>query len=147
MYQKIIINTILICFRPKSKYAAWEDPPQDGEPFDYDAVPTRFYFEVESAGNLEPDSVIQQGIRVLQQKLAVVIQDLGEEDTAGGMNGADSYAPRSPDVGVNGGAGWADSYTTPFGNSGQANSWEGGAATPFVSANSNSKVHYSRKTW
>jgi hypothetical protein len=39
--------------RPKSKYAQWEEPTQEGEPFDYDAVPERFYFEIESIGNLE----------------------------------------------------------------------------------------------
>ena len=49
--------------RPKSEYAAWEDPPAEGEPFDYDAEPSRFYFQVESAGNLEPDAIIQEGIK------------------------------------------------------------------------------------
>jgi len=114
---------------PKSKYAEWEEPPQEGEPFDYDAVPERFYFELEAVGNLEPDTVVQQGIKVLQQKLAAVIQDLTEGE--GGANG-DAYggAPRSPDAGMNGG-GWQDQgYTTPFG-SGNASAWGGGATTPF----------------
>src|SRR5271167_3616614 len=100
MAQRILVFSVNICIRPKSKYADWEDPPQAGEPFDYDAVPSRFYFEVESAGNLEPDTVIQQGIKVLQQKLAVVIQDLTEGDGAAngmsGLNGVDAFAPRSP---------------------------------------------------
>jgi len=117
---------------PKSKYAAWEEPPQEGEAFNYDAVPTRFYFEVESVGNLEPDAVIQQGIKVLQQKLASVIQDLSEGDgIANGMNGGDAFAPRSPDAGLNG-AGWQDpGYTTPYGNGGQGSTWGQGAATPY----------------
>jgi len=121
---------------PKSKYAAWEDPPQEGEAFNYDAVPERFYFEVESVGNLEPDAIIQQGIKVLQQKLAEVIQDLTEgEGTTNGMNGIVSGggfdAPRSPEVGTNG-QGWQDQgYTTPYGNGGDASTWGGGAATPY----------------
>lgn len=112
----------------KSKYAEWEEPPQEGEPFDYDAVPERFYFEVESVGNLDPDSIIQQGIKVLQQKLAAVIQDLTDGDgNSNGMNGAGFEGPRSPDVGQ----GWQDQgYTTPYGNGGQASTW-GGAATPY----------------
>ena len=118
--------------RPLSKYAEWEEPPQEGEPFDFDAVPDRFYFEVESVGNLEPDAIIQQGIKVLQQKLAAVIQDLteGEGGQSNGMNGYD--APRSPDVGLNG-AGWQDQgYTTPYANGGNVSQWgAGGASTPY----------------
>ncbi len=121
----------LILSRPKSKYAEWEEPPQEGELFDYDAVPDRFYFEVESAGNLEPDAIIQQGIKVLQQKLAAVIRDLTDGETE--MNGINSGfdAPRSPDINLNGQ--WQDpGYTTPFGNAGQVNTWSNtGAATPY----------------
>jgi len=119
---------------PKSKYAEWEEPPQEGEPFDYDAVPERFYFEVESAGNLEPDSIIQQGIKVLQQKLAAVIRDLTDGDAqTNGVNGGGFDAPRSPDMGMNG-QGWQDQgYTTPYGqNGGNAGTWGNtGAATPY----------------
>ncbi|KAM3075238.1 RNA polymerase II subunit 3 [Clarireedia jacksonii] len=114
---------------PKSKYADWEEPPQEGAPFDYDAVPKNFYFEVESIGNLEPDAIIQQGIKVLQQKLAAVIQDLTEGD--GRANGGGYDAPQSPDTGMNGG-GWQDpGYATPYGNT--ASAWGGGAgaATPY----------------
>jgi DNA-directed RNA polymerase II subunit RPB3 len=87
-------------------------------------VPERFYFEVESIGNLEPDAIVQQGIKVLQQKLAAVIQDIAD---GGDTNGYD--APRSPDVN---GQPWQDpGYTTPYGN-GNASAWGGvGAATPY----------------
>jgi DNA-directed RNA polymerase II subunit RPB3 len=98
-------------------------------------VPARFYFEVESAGNLEPDAIIQQGIKVLQQKLAAVIQDLTENEAqTNGINGGGFDAPRSPDVGMNG-QGWQDQgYTTPYGNEGNegnASQWGVGAATPY----------------
>lgn len=121
---------------PKSKYAEWEEPPQEGEPFDYDAVPERFYFEVESVGNLEPDVIIQQGIKVLQQKLAAVIKDLTESgDPANGVNGHGYDAPRSPeDVGMAGAWGQDQGYTTPFGNGNGTQEpqqpW-GGGATPY----------------
>ena len=118
--------------RPKSKYADWEEPPQEGEPFDYDAVPDRFYFEVESVGNLEPDAIIQQGIKVLQQKLATVIKDMTDGDAQTNGNGYDD-APRSPDVGLNGGWGQDQGFSTPFGNGNgaqdQQQQW--GASTPY----------------
>ncbi|KAI1486772.1 DNA-directed RNA polymerase [Biscogniauxia mediterranea] len=112
---------------PKSKYADWEEPPAEGEPFDYNAVPSRFYFEVEGAGNIEPDAIIQEGIKELQKKLAGLIHGLGEND---GMNG-DYDGPRSPDA-MDGGVGWQDQgYTTPYGNAGNASAWGGGAATAY----------------
>lgn len=128
----LLVYIVLILSRPKSKYADWEEPPQEGEIFNYDAVPERFYFEVESIGNLEPDAIIQQGIKVLQQKLASVIRDLTAEDDD--MNGYED-GPRSPDVNPNNGPSWGQDqgYTTPYGNGGaaQPNQWNAGSTTPF----------------
>jgi DNA-directed RNA polymerase II subunit RPB3 len=105
----------------------WESKPDKDAPFDYDAVPDRFYMNIETVGGLEPDACFQQGIKVLQQKLAEVIQALGVNDNAG-VNGADEYAVRSP-----GGPG-DQGYTTPFGG-GAASQWGGGtsygATTPY----------------
>jgi DNA-directed RNA polymerase II subunit RPB3 len=109
-----------------------EDPPQEGEPFDYDAVPNRFYFDVESTGSLAPEVIVQEGIKVMQQKLAQIIQGLTEDD--GGANAANGYAgPRSPDD--NGGDAWNDQgFTTPYGNGGNQSSWGGqGGTTPYSS--------------
>ena len=99
-------------------------------------MPERFYFDLESIGNLEPDAVVQQGIKVLQQKLAAVIQDLaGDEGRNGdGMNGyADGL--RSPE-GMNGGGGGGgefamdQGYTTPYvNNGGGASAWGGAGGT------------------
>lgn len=129
---------------PKSKYAEWEEPAQEGEPFDYDAVPGRFYFELESAGNMEPDVVVQEGIKVLQQKLAGIIAGLGSTaegldagmDMGGDMNGADEYVPQSPGgFGGGGGAfgGAAGSFTpydsAPAGDAG--GQWGVGGTTPY----------------
>lgn len=131
--------------RPKSKYAELEDPPQEGEPFDYDAVPGKFYFEVESVGNLEPDTIIQQGIKVLQQKLAELIRELSDKDDgagggyddgrsdAGGMGGGRDGG-RTPNGAPDGAqSAWGDhgGYTTPYGNGGAQSAWGGGATTPY----------------
>ncbi|OLL25348.1 DNA-directed RNA polymerase II subunit RPB3 [Neolecta irregularis DAH-3] len=51
---------------PKSANAEWEDAPKDGEPFDYNAQPHRFYFDVETVGQIPPNEVISQGIKYLQ---------------------------------------------------------------------------------
>ena len=114
--------------RPKSKNAEWEDPPVEGAPFDYHAKPETFYFDVESVGNLEPDIVVQQGIKVLQQKLAAVIQELTGDESG---RGADGYEPKSPTTGTGGpDYGMDHGFTTPFGGGGGASAW-GGAATPY----------------
>lgn len=106
----------MLDFRPRSKYADFEEPRQPGQPFDYNAVPNKFYYEVESAGNLEPDAIIQQGIAVMQQKLAGLIHGLTETEASGDYDG-----PRSPEFG--GGDAWGQDqgFTTPY----------AGGATPF----------------
>jgi DNA-directed RNA polymerase II subunit RPB3 len=114
--------------RPPSKYADREDPPQEGEAFNYDAVPGVFYFDVESAGGMPADIIIPEGISVLQQKLASVIQGLMEPD-GDGANG-DYDGPRSP--GGFGDGGFQDpGYTTPYGNGGNQGAWGGGGTTPY----------------
>ncbi|KAI9823841.1 MAG: hypothetical protein M1819_001121 [Sarea resinae] len=132
---------------PKSANTEWEDPPPADQPFDYDAMPTRYYYNVESIGSLEPDAIVQQGIKVLQQKLAAVIQDLtGGDEGAGLANGAgarhgtngmiddDGFGVRSPGIGggvngmngINGDYGLENGYTTPYVNGGGASAWGGG---------------------
>ncbi|KAI4267713.1 MAG: hypothetical protein Q9180_004221 [Flavoplaca navasiana] len=114
---------------PKSHNAAWEDALQDGEPFDFSANPSKFYFDVESIGNLEPDAVVLQGIKVMQQKLALVIQELSGDDRNGDADGFGG--PRSPDgMQAGGDYGLNQGYTTPFGDTGGQTMY-GGGTTPF----------------
>jgi DNA-directed RNA polymerase II subunit RPB3 len=112
---------------PKSKYADWEEPPQEGEPFDYNAEARRFYFEVESAGQLEPDAILQGGIKALSTKLAQLLHLLsGKEDE-------EMYDLRSPGGHGMGADSWqASGGYTPFGNAGGGaqSSW-GPSATPY----------------
>lgn len=123
--QREFILLALTVYRPLSKHAQWEEPPQEGERFDPDAEPDRFYFEVEGVGNLEPDRIIHEGVRVLQKKLAAIIKGLSDSD---GKSGQDDYIPQDPDVNM-GGQGYEPGYTTPgyapnYGNG-------AGAATPY----------------
>lgn len=83
---------------------------------------------MESSGSLEPDEIVQEGIKVLQQKLATVIQELtGDAD---GMNG-DGYEPRSPDMTMNGGYDQGFGAQTPFGEPNGGHTAYGGGQTPY----------------
>lgn len=125
---------------PQSKNAKWEEKPQEGEPFDFDAVPTRFYFEVESVGALDPDAIIHNGIKVIQMKLAHILTDLTADDSsaiAGNTYGGAEY----DDVDMNGGApGYDDGFGGAgaggdfFARAGDAGGGFGVGATPFGGA-------------
>jgi DNA-directed RNA polymerase II subunit RPB3 len=98
---------------PESKFASWEEKPLEGEPFDYDAVPSRFYMDIESVGSIPPDEILQQAIKYLQEKLASVIKtfrDTTEDDIDGFGDGVRS--PGQDDFAMGGG-------TTPFPGGGQ----------------------------
>jgi DNA-directed RNA polymerase II subunit RPB3 len=101
-------------------------PEQEGEPFNYDAVPTRFFYDVETVGGLPPDQIVLKGIQTLQMKLANIITHLRETDN---MDGVDFGGAQSPTM--NGGYGGQDAgYTTPYGGGGGGSVWApgGGAA-------------------
>ncbi|KAJ5168522.1 uncharacterized protein N7482_004116 [Penicillium canariense] len=116
---------------PISENAAWEPANNPDQPFDYDAEPTTFYFDVESIGNLEPDMIIQQGITALQLKLATTVSVLsgeGEDGHAGGPDDADMMGAGDPDAyeppeGI-------DGNLTSYGN-GVAGAWGASAQTPY----------------
>lgn len=83
---------------------------------------------MESAGSIDPDQIIQEGIKVMQEKLALMLHNVtGEADTAmdDGFDG-----PRSPNMGMEDN-GWQDQgYTTPY-NAGNQSAWGGAATTPY----------------
>ena len=117
--------------RPISENGKWENPEQEGQQFDFEATPSRFFFNIESVGNLEPDAIVQQGIKVMQQKLAAVLQELSGDDNRNADGDADGFGGQEPD-GMNAGAGYGadQGYTTPYINPGAASQW-GGGATPY----------------
>jgi DNA-directed RNA polymerase II subunit RPB3 len=95
-------------------------------------VPTRFFFNVETVGGLEPDQIVVKGIETLQAKLAEVIQSISG---GVGMDGADFGAPQSPQMNGAGYGGQDAGYTTPYGG-GNASVWgnsgpAGGSTTPY----------------
>ncbi|ODN79041.1 hypothetical protein L202_04544 [Cryptococcus amylolentus CBS 6039] len=78
---------------PLSNNAIFETPPDPNAPFDYNAVPSTFYFNVESVGSIPVRSVIEQGLDILVENLAGVIlavqKETGgdEEEGEGGEQG------------------------------------------------------------
>lgn len=100
------------------------------EPFDYTAVPTRFFYDVETVGGLDPDAIVTTGISTLQTKLASVINAL--QGTSG--DGMDLGGAQSPTMNGGGYGGVDGGYTTP--GYGGASQWGGagaaqGGTTPY----------------
>lgn len=126
---------------PLSDNAKDEDiQPADDEPAPLDPDPTKFYLDVETVGGLQPDEIVQQGIKVLQSKLAMVISELSRE---GGQDGEGYHSPQAGGYGQgtaygDGGAtGYGTTYGTQQGRDGAAAGGYGtayggaGAATPY----------------
>ncbi|KAL1600937.1 RNA polymerase II subunit 3 [Nothophoma quercina] len=106
-------------------------PANPDEPFNYNAVPTRFFYDVETVGGLDPDQIVTRGISTLQTKLAEVIRELsgGAGPDAAGFEGA-----QSPTMNGGYGGGPEAGYTTP--GYGGASQWGGaggvqGGTTPY----------------
>lgn len=112
--------------RPKSRFASWEDPPLEGEPFNYDAQPQRFYMDIESVGSMPPDEIMQQGIKYLQEKLASVIKAFREDPVDDGVR-----SPGQADYAMGGMGGGPGGYETPYGAGGAM----GDARTPYGAGN------------
>jgi DNA-directed RNA polymerase II subunit RPB3 len=76
---------------------------------------------LESIGGMEPDVIFQQGIKVLQQKVAALIGELSPSGPA--ADGGDGFdGGRTP-------AGMPQGGATPYGG-GAASAW-GGGMTPY----------------
>jgi DNA-directed RNA polymerase II subunit RPB3 len=58
---------------PLSTNAAFEQPPLPDEPFNYEAVPSTFYFNAEAVGSLPVRHVIEQGLDILTESLGRII--------------------------------------------------------------------------
>lgn len=128
LFEKTCIDVVR---RPVSQNAAWEHAAAPDQPFDYDAQPNNFYFDIESIGNLEPDMIIQQGIVVLQRKLASAISSLSgtEGGDHNGVPDEDMMGVRSPDA-YEPPEGMDGSFTA-YANGGAASAWGATAATPY----------------
>ncbi|RKP04032.1 LOW QUALITY PROTEIN: hypothetical protein CXG81DRAFT_29103 [Caulochytrium protostelioides] len=63
---------------PPTPHAKDEPEPHPDEPFDYNAVPDKFYFTVESSGALEAKDIVFGGLDAMSEKLALVQLFLGD---------------------------------------------------------------------
>ena len=109
--------------------AEWEgDAAAADASFDPDAVPSAFFFDVESVGTLKPDDIVMKGINILKDKLAQVFQVFeGAVDEANGVNGAPPSPPQVYEPGMEGGG-----YTSYGGAGGGVTSYGGaGGQTPY----------------
>jgi DNA-directed RNA polymerase II subunit RPB3 len=106
------------------KNANWEAEETAADAsFDPDAVPSAFFFDVESVGTLDPDGIVYEGIKVLQLKLADIIKGLTQSDQNGGMS-PDGYEPPAP--GDGGYTSYGRGGTTPYGATSYGNGGFGG---------------------
>jgi DNA-directed RNA polymerase II subunit RPB3 len=106
----------------------WEEPAQDGERFDYDAEPRQFFINLEGTGVMQPDAVLHNGIRTLQEKLANVIKGLRDTGEGGQANGIDGGG--SPMDGLINGAGTAYGAQSAYGGQTNYGGMDPGYQTP-----------------
>ena len=119
---------------PLSKYASLEQPVDPNQPFDYEAVPNKFYLNPESVGSIPVREVVEQGLDKLVFDLARVMVEVdkvlqGDDrpqngEGMNGMNGQDEMV----DPNVNGGGmnGQMDGYEQPNGNGYGGDGYGGG---------------------
>ncbi|KAF9654013.1 DNA-directed RNA polymerase II polypeptide [Thelephora ganbajun] len=115
---------------PLSDNAKEEEPPRENEGFDYNAVPKRFYFEVETVGSVSPQEVVLKGLRELQAKLANLILAVQSTSDMPSIEGADVPAqmamqPPGPAWGAPVATSPNNPYASPSG--GQTGAWGGGS--------------------
>ncbi|KAJ6625627.1 DNA-directed RNA polymerase [Mycena sp. CBHHK59/15] len=109
---------------PLGDNASEEEKPRDDQPFDFNAQPNKFYFEVETDGSLGPQEVVMQGLKELQAKLAKIV--LGLKKTEPDMLLGEQADEGPPADAWGAGATWG----TETGNTwGSASPTRGGAAT------------------
>lgn len=80
---------------PKSKNCEFEEAPNKDAPFDYKAVPNKFYINVETVGSLTPEEVVTRGITVLQKKIAGIVAEL-DKDSTNRDDAGTAYSQRAP---------------------------------------------------
>lgn len=140
---------------PVSDNGKEEEPPRDDQPFDFNAQPRQFYFEVETDGSLGPQEVVMKvschaclvvyvndegfskGLAELQTKLANLILGLKTQPELDMLTGSEQQPNgQVADGGWGGGAdvstagGWSGATAAGGGSSGWGTSpSQGGAAT------------------
>ncbi|KAG6837736.1 hypothetical protein H0H93_003538 [Arthromyces matolae] len=122
---------------PLSTNAQEEEAPRDNEPFDFNAQPRQFYFDVETDGSLAPQEVIMKGLAELQTKLANLILGLKSHPEVDVLPGDEPQTNGEPAPSAwgtagsgGGGGGWGSSW------GGSSSPSRGGATTSAWSSTS-----------
>ncbi|WVO14649.1 hypothetical protein L204_102286 [Cryptococcus depauperatus] len=84
---------------PLSSNALYETPPDPLLPFDYNAVPSTYYFTAESVGSIPVRSVVEQGLDILAEGLAGVILGVQKETGADQDDEQDEAGIVEPNLG------------------------------------------------
>lgn len=88
---------------PLSTNATFEQPPNPDEPFDYNAVPSTFYFNTEGTGSVPVRDVVERGLDILVTNLAGIIYAVQKETGGDDEDGDDGGAGMvDPDMGYGG---------------------------------------------
>ncbi|KAJ3815903.1 DNA-directed RNA polymerase II, subunit 3 [Lentinula lateritia] len=119
---------------PLGENAREEEPPREDEPFDFNAKPNKFYFDVETDGSLGAQEVVMKGIAELQKKLASLVLALRRvrngENEMDMPSGGDQTFVDQPAGGSGGERGWGSSGArSGWGNPSSSASGAGGGAS------------------
>jgi len=126
---------------PLSANSREEAAPREDEVFDFHAKPTRFYFDVETVGNLSPKEVVTKGLEELQKRLGNLIHHIEagnstdievDAPSAPQTNGYGSY-PQFNGTANGGGGGGASTWGDPSPAGGAGNSGSSWASPPRAS--------------
>jgi len=94
---------------PVSANGKEENQPRDDQPFDFNAKPEKFYFEIETTGSLSPKEVVMKGLQELQTKLAFLTHQIDSQTGRGadgdGMTGL-TQPQQTTEVNGTGTTGW-----------------------------------------
>jgi DNA-directed RNA polymerase II subunit RPB3 len=106
---------------PLSTNANFEQPPDPSEPFDYNAVPSTFYYNAEGVGAVPVRDVVDKGLDILVKNLAEIILAVQKETGGDEEDEEDVGGIVEPDMG----GGGYDAY-----GAGGAPDWSGGGGYP-----------------
>jgi len=114
---------------PLSENSKLEPTPDETTHFDYTAEPNQFYINLETVGTIDAETCFQQGIRVLQTKLAEIVHSLSPQSQSNGAG--DDYEPQSPGREGPGGYAGGQGGFTSYGQGNQSAYGGGGGVTPY----------------
>lgn len=101
---------------PLSQNAAFETPVDPNEPFDYNAVPSTFYYNAEAVGSIPVRQIVEQGLDILVDNLANVILAVQKETGVDEDEGEEGAELVEPNMAPNGFHAQPDGYGAGYSN-------------------------------